>query len=466
MLPLGIEGDEQADLSVHGGLGKAVYAYPSEHYAFWKTVRAQAQVALWDEELPFGAMGENLTLQGVAENELWIGDVLRFPACQLAVSEPRFPCFKFNAAMGFKHAAKLMVESAWCGAYLAVRVPGTIAAGQTFTRGARAARGRHHRAVPRPDEPRRRGLLMHDPHALCVRCRPAGAISALRAAGRALMLAYRHAFHAGNHADVLKHIVLMLVLRHMNAKPKPYRYVDTHGGAGGYSLEGRYAQKKGEYERGIGRLWTRTDLPEAVADYVALVRRFNPDGVLAQYPGSPALAQMLLRPQDQLRAFELHPTEQKILRATLAATPGAIAYDGDGFAGLKSQLPPSSRRAAVLIDPSYEGNADYGRVVATLREALARFAPGVYMVWYPQVSKLEAASLPKRLEALAPKGWLHARLSVQQPDAQGFGLAGSGMFVINPPHALAAQLQAVLPWLVDVLGQYDGAHFALDRLEA
>jgi 23S rRNA (adenine2030-N6)-methyltransferase len=280
------------------------------------------------------------------------------------------------------------------------------------------------------------------------------------------MLAYRHAFHAGNHADVLKHIVLMLVLRHMNAKPKPYRYVDTHGGAGGYSLEGRYAQKKGEYERGIGRLWTRTDLPETVADYVALVRRFNPDGVLAQYPGSPALAQMLLRPHDQLRAFELHPTEQKILRATLAATPEAIAYDGDGFAGLKSQLPPSSRRAAVLIDPSYEGNGDYRRVVATLREALARFASGVYMVWYPQVSKLEAASLPKRLEALAPKGWLHARLSVQQPDAQGFGLAGSGMFVINPPHALAGQLQAVLPWLVDVLGQYDGAHFALDRVDA
>jgi 23S rRNA (adenine2030-N6)-methyltransferase len=279
------------------------------------------------------------------------------------------------------------------------------------------------------------------------------------------MLDYRHAFHAGNHADVLKHIVLMLVLRHMNAKPKGYRFVDTHAGAGGYSLEGRYAQKKGEYERGIGRLWTRADLPPIVADYVELVRRFNPDGVLAQYPGSPALAQMLLRPQDQLRAFELHPTEQKILRTTLAATPGAIAYDGDGFAGLKSQLPPSSRRAAVLIDPSYEGNADYGKVVTTLREALARFAPGVYMVWHPLVSKLAAAGLPRRLEALAPKGWLHARLTVQQPDAQGFGLAGSGVFVINPPHALAAQLQGVLPWLVDILGQYDGAHFALDRLD-
>ena len=175
---------------------------------------------------------------------------------------------------------------------------------------------------------------------------------------------------------------------------------------------------------------------------------------------------MLLRPQDQLRAFELHPTEQKILRSTLAATPGAIAYDGDGFTGLKSQLPPSSRRAAVLIDPSYEGNGDYPKVVATLREAVERFAPGVYLVWHPLVSKLAAAGLPRRLEALAPKGWLHARLSVQQPDAQGFGLAGSGMFVLNPPHGLAAQLQGVLPWLVEVLGQYDGAHFALDRLDA
>jgi MOSC domain-containing protein YiiM len=133
VLPLGIDGDEQADLTVHGGLSKAVYSYPSEHYPFWKTVRAQAQVALWDEALPFGSLGENLTLQGVVETDLWIGDTLRFPGCELAVSEPRFPCFKFNAAMGFRHAAKLMIESAWCGAYLAVRMPGTIAAGQAFT---------------------------------------------------------------------------------------------------------------------------------------------------------------------------------------------------------------------------------------------------------------------------------------------------------------------------------------------
>lgn len=130
--PLGLAGDEQADLSVHGGLPKAVYAYPSEHYPFWQTVRAQARVSLWDEVLPSGSLGENLTLAGLLENQVWVGDVLRFANCELAVSEPRFPCFKFNAAMGFNQAAKLMAANAWCGFYLAVRVAGTLQAGERF----------------------------------------------------------------------------------------------------------------------------------------------------------------------------------------------------------------------------------------------------------------------------------------------------------------------------------------------
>ena len=130
--PLGLAGDEQADPSVHGGLGKAVYAYPSEHYPFWQTVRAQAGAAAWGELLAPGALGENLTLAGLLEEQVWIGDVLHFPDCELAVSEPRLPCFKFNAAMGFNHAAKLMVANGWCGFYLAVRVPGTLTAGEAF----------------------------------------------------------------------------------------------------------------------------------------------------------------------------------------------------------------------------------------------------------------------------------------------------------------------------------------------
>lgn len=130
--PLGLAGDEQADQSVHGGLSKAIYAYPIEHYAFWQTVRAQAGVAGWNDTLPHGFMGENLTLDGLLENQVCVGDVLRFANCELAVSEPRFPCFKFNATMGFKHAAKLMVANAWCGYYLAVRTPGTVSAGESF----------------------------------------------------------------------------------------------------------------------------------------------------------------------------------------------------------------------------------------------------------------------------------------------------------------------------------------------
>lgn len=280
------------------------------------------------------------------------------------------------------------------------------------------------------------------------------------------MLAYRHAFHAGNHADVLKHTTLALVLRYMNQKDKPYRMIDTHAGAGGYSLEGQYAQKKGEYLQGVARLWSRDDLPEAVADYMALVRQFNPDGQLEQYPGSPAIAQMMLRSQDQLRMFERHPTDHRILEAYLGGVRGAEVKDTDGFEGLKGQVPPSSRRAVVLMDPSYEGHGDYPKVITSLREAILRFPEGVYMVWYPQVSKLEAAQLPRRLEGLAPKGWLHARLTVQQPDAQGFGLAGSGMFILNPPYTLHAQLLEVLPYLTEVLGQYDGANYLLEEKAA
>ena len=277
------------------------------------------------------------------------------------------------------------------------------------------------------------------------------------------MLAYRHAFHARNHADVLKHVVLTRVLHYQNGKDKGYRLVDTHAGAGGYSLQGRYAQKKGEFELGIARLWSRDDLPAAVSEYVELVRRFNADGKLTQYPGSPAFAQMLLRPQDQMRLFELHPTDHRILASYLGAQRGVEVHDQDGFEALKGQVPPPTRRGVVLMDPSYEGHADYGRVVGSLRDAVGRFAEGVYVVWYPQVSKLEAAQLPKRLEALAPKGWLHARLTVQQPDVMGFGLAGSGVFVINPPYTLHDELLEVLPYLTEVLGQYDGASYLLEQ---
>lgn len=289
------------------------------------------------------------------------------------------------------------------------------------------------------------------------------------------MLAYRHAFHAGNHADVLKHLVLVQVLRYMALKETPFTFVDTHAGAGGYSLEGRYAQKKAEYEQGIARLWTRDDLPAPLADYVELVRRFNGGGPDAanvrfeQYPGSPAFAQMLLRPQDRLRLFELHPTDHRILAAYLGKHANTQVTQADGFAALKGELPPPSRRGVVLIDPSYELKGDYAKIVSALREALTRFAEGTVIVWYPQLTTLESAQLPHRLQAgadaLAKKGWLHVRLTVQQPDARGFGLIGSGLFIANPPHVLHDSLKPLMQYLVDLLGQYDGAHFLLEHVE-
>jgi len=284
------------------------------------------------------------------------------------------------------------------------------------------------------------------------------------------MLAYRHAFHAGNHADVLKHLVLTHVLRYMAEKDKPFTLVDTHAGAGGYSLEGKYAHKREEFGEGIARLWGRADLPEALADYVQKVREFNGGDKLEQYPGSPALAQMLVRPTDRLRLYELHPTDYRILEAFLGKRPHTQVSMSDGFAALKGELPPPSRRGVVLIDPSYELKADYGKVVAAVREALQRFADTVILVWIPQLQLLESAQLPQRLQAaadaVAPKGWLHARLTVRQADEKGFGMIGSSMLVINPPFVLHDMLQQTLPWLTDVLGQYDGAHFLLEQRAA
>jgi 23S rRNA (adenine2030-N6)-methyltransferase len=275
------------------------------------------------------------------------------------------------------------------------------------------------------------------------------------------MLAYRHAFHAGNHADVLKHIVLVSLLRHMNLKDKAYRVVDTHAGAGLYALDSPQALKKGEFRQGIARLWARDDPPAPVADYLQCVRRLNPHGVLHLYPGSPWLAHALMRAQDQLRLFELHPNEHPALQEALGNAPGVGIQHADGFAALRGQLPPPSRRGVVLIDPSYEGLGDYTRVLETVRDALKRFAGGVYMVWYPVVNKPGAVALVDGLLALAPGPWLHARMTVQPTDAQGFGLAGSGIVVLNPPHTLHTQLQGVLPWLIDVLAQHGRAQHLL-----
>ncbi len=277
------------------------------------------------------------------------------------------------------------------------------------------------------------------------------------------MLSYRHAFHAGNHADVLKHVVLVHLLRYLTQKDKPLWFIDTHAGAAAYALDAGYAAKNAEYESGIARLWARADLPQLLDDYVAQVRAFNPDGALRRYPGSPQLAAQLLRKRDRLRMFELHSTESRLLQQYFRDdAPRAMVQAGDGFAGLQAVLPPPSRRALVLIDPSYEDKGDYRRVLAALRDAQKRFRPGVYALWYPQVQRRESRQFPEQLKQLQDKDWLHVTLTVKKPAAAGLGLHGSGMFVLNPPWLLPKALDLALPYLARVLAQDAAAGFSLE----
>ena len=280
------------------------------------------------------------------------------------------------------------------------------------------------------------------------------------------MLSYRHAFHAGNHADVLKHLVLVQLTRYLGQKDKPFLVIDTHAGAGAYSLDSGYAVKLAEYKEGIGRLWGRNDLPPALADYVDLVRRMNPDRRLQAYPGSPYFALWTMREQDRLRLFELHSKDARLLAENFQdAGKQVIVEASDGFAGLKALLPPPSRRALVLVDPSYEDKQYYERVFHSLKEALTRFPGGTYALCYPQLTRLDAHELPQRLKRLPAKSWLHVALRVNEPAKDGFGMHGSGMFVLNPPWTLHATLAEVMPFLVQVLGLDAAAGFTLEQQE-
>ncbi|MBI3481085.1 MAG: 23S rRNA (adenine(2030)-N(6))-methyltransferase RlmJ [Nitrosomonadales bacterium] len=281
------------------------------------------------------------------------------------------------------------------------------------------------------------------------------------------MLSYRHAFHAGNHADVLKHFVEVQLLRYLAQKDKPFWYIDTHAGAGCYELDSGYAAQNAEYESGIARLWQRDDLPAPLADYVERVKSINPDGLLKLYPGSPLLALELLSEQDRMRLFELHPTDHEILCENFSVHGNQVLIQqADGFGALKSLLPPPPRRALVLIDPPYEDKQDYQRVASALGEGLKRFANGVYALWYPQLQRAEARQLPEQLKQLPVKSWLHVALSVQTPNQEGFGMHGSGMFILNPPWLLHGVLQEVMPYLVKVLGQDEHATFILEYRES
>ncbi|MDP2867410.1 23S rRNA (adenine(2030)-N(6))-methyltransferase RlmJ [Methyloversatilis sp.] len=277
------------------------------------------------------------------------------------------------------------------------------------------------------------------------------------------MLSYRHAFHAGNPADVLKHFVLVELLQHLNQKDKPYWYIDTHAGAGGYALDSGFAAKNAEYAGGIAKLWSAPDLPPQLATYVDLVRAFNSGAKLRAYPGSPMIARALLRDDDRMRLFELHTADNKLLNAAFAEAGRSVKVDkSDGFSGLRTLLPPPPRRALVLIDPPYEIREDYRLAFETLRDANTRFPGGTYCLWYPQLHRMESRDLPAKLKRLPVPAWLHVTLTTRKPSPDGFGMHGSGLFIVNPPWTLPATLKTVMPWLTRTLALDDGAKFELE----
>lgn len=281
------------------------------------------------------------------------------------------------------------------------------------------------------------------------------------------MLSYRHAFHAGNHADVLKHFILLELLRYFNRKDKAWWYIDTHAGAGCYALDSDVAEKTAEFAGGIGRLWQREGLSAALSAYVDTVAQFNPHGGLNFYPGSPALAMTLAREQDRMRLFELHPADAATLENTFVRDRDRVVVrKADGFNALKSLLPPPTRRAVVLIDPPYEVKDDYRRVANVLAEAMKRFPEGTYAVWYPLLARTEAQRLPEQLADIGAGSWLDVRLTVRNPAADGFGMFGSGMYIVNPPWVLPEVLENVLPELAALLGEDEGAGFDLEHLIA
>lgn len=264
------------------------------------------------------------------------------------------------------------------------------------------------------------------------------------------MLSYRHSFHAGNHADVLKHIVQSLIIESFKTKEKPFLYLDTHSGAGRYQLSGEHAERTGEYLEGIARIWQRDDIPEELSAYIKAVKALNPNGSLRYYPGSPLIARHLLREYDELNLSELHPSDFPLLRTEFSRDSRTRALKEDGFQQLKSKLPPKSRRGFVLIDPPYELKSDYKNVVYGIQEGYKRFATGTYALWYPVVLRQQIKRLVKDLEATGIRKILKIELGVR-PDSDQRGMTASGMIVINPPWKLEQQMKAILPWLHQVL---------------
>ena len=275
------------------------------------------------------------------------------------------------------------------------------------------------------------------------------------------MLSYRHSYHAGNFADVLKHIVIIEILEHLTKKDKAFEYIDTHAGAGLYSLKSDHAVKLQEFTNGIGRLQA-ADWPE-LSRYFEIISAFNNAGTLDFYPGSPLFARHFLRAQDKAWCFELHPADFDLLRQNIGNSKRIRLKQEDGFKGMLALLPPLSRRALVLIDPSYEIKTDYSQVVKTVALAYKKFSTGTYAAWYPVVDRQRIIQLENNFRDSGIRNIQRFELGLSE-DSDVRGMTAAGMIVVNPPWQLLQKMSRVLPKLVATLGDDGGAFFKCDVL--
>ncbi len=280
---------------------------------------------------------------------------------------------------------------------------------------------------------------------------------------------YRHAFHAGGFADVIKHVVLVRILTYLQEKQAPFRVIDTHAGAGLYDLTGEEAQRSGEWLTGIARImqarFSETTLP-LMKPYLDIVRAFNPDRDLKAYPGSPLIARALLRPQDRLTACEVEPKARRRLIDALRRDTQARVVDLDGWLALPAYVPPNERRGLVLIDPPYEQKDEFVRLAEGFAEAYAKWPTGSYLLWYPVKSRRATDTLARHVAEVVggskpPGKALRLEFSVA-PQTADAALVSTGLLIVNPPWTLLGELKSILPELEKPLGQGGAARFRLE----
>lgn len=276
------------------------------------------------------------------------------------------------------------------------------------------------------------------------------------------MLSYRHGFHAGNFADVMKHVVLASMLRYMTRKDAPICYVETHAGAGVYDLNSEHAQKNRESDSGIARIRSAANAPEAVKSYLDVVSAFGRDADHSRYPGSPLIAATLLRSQDRLMLCELHSSDFPSLKQTFRKDRRVHCFNEDGYRFSKGLLPPAERRGLVLMDPSYELAKEYDTAIEALAGLHRRFPTGTFALWYPILDQRRTVALRLAVQKSAMRDVVDLELQVaDRKTAQG--MYGCGMIVVNPPWSLREEMELTLPWLASTLGMDDTRDSRIDQ---